>query len=139
MLLSIVTPERNYKAQKMDEGRKLHIVIVSIPSNFNIGSSFLNRAQVGGSLGGLATGLALKSLGHDTTILERNPTPLLQDQGAGIVAGGDTLRFLKTYIRCDRPMAVRSHKRLYLDKRGNVIHTEEMEQNMTSVNKLNPT
>lgn len=30
-------------------------------------------------------------------------------------------------------MAVRSHKRLYLNKEGNVIHTEEMEQNMTSV------
>ncbi|KAK2603284.1 hypothetical protein N8I77_009752 [Diaporthe amygdali] len=98
----------------MEEGRKLHFVIV------------------GGSLGGLATGLALKSLGHDTTMLERNPTPLLQDQGAGIVAGGDTLRFLKAYIRCNRPMAVSSRKRLYLDKDGNVIHTEEMEQNMTS-------
>ncbi|KAL2279625.1 hypothetical protein FJTKL_13312 [Diaporthe vaccinii] len=98
----------------MDQGRKLHIVIV------------------GGSLGGLATGLALKSQGHDTTILERNPTPLLQDQGAGIVAGGDTLGFLKTYVRSDRPMAVTSHKRLYLDKDGIVIHTEEMEQNMTS-------
>lgn len=58
---------------------------------------------------------------------------MLHDQGAGIVAGGDTLRFLKTYVRCDRPMAVRSHKRLYLNKDGNVIHTEEMEQNMTSV------
>lgn len=36
-------------------------------------------------------------------------------------------------------MAVRSHRRLYLDKDGNVIHTEEMEQNMTSVSDPNPT
>lgn len=34
-------------------------------------------------------------------------------------------------------MAVRSHKRLYLNKDGNVIHTEEMEQNMTSVSDTN--
>ncbi|KAI2616802.1 FAD/NAD(P)-binding domain-containing protein [Hypoxylon sp. NC1633] len=87
---------------------------------------------VGGSLGGLATGLALKELGHDTTILERNPVPLLQDQGAGIVAGGDTLAFFKRYNRCDRPFAVRSDARVYLDKDGNVVHLEEMEQNMTS-------
>lgn len=88
--------------------------------------------QVGGSLGGLATGLALKSLGHDTTILERNPVPLLQDQGAGIVAGGDTLAFFKRYNRCDQTFAVGSKRRQYLDKEGNVVHREEMPQNMTS-------
>ncbi|KAI1385390.1 FAD/NAD(P)-binding domain-containing protein [Hypoxylon trugodes] len=92
----------------------------------------LHFVIVGGSLGGLATGLALKALGHDTTILERNPVPLLQDQGAGIVAGGDTLELLKRYIRSDRPFAVRSDRRQYLDKDGNVVHKEEMEQNMTS-------
>ncbi|KAH9905850.1 FAD/NAD(P)-binding domain-containing protein [Xylariomycetidae sp. FL2044] len=87
---------------------------------------------VGGSLGGLATGLALKALGHDTTILERNPAPLLQDQGAGIVAGGDTLAFFKRYNRCDRPLAVHSVRRQYLDKEGNIVHKEDMPQNMTS-------
>ncbi|KAK8034110.1 FAD/NAD(P)-binding domain-containing protein [Apiospora rasikravindrae] len=87
---------------------------------------------VGGSLGGLAAGLALKELGHDTTILERNPTPVLEHQGAGIVAGGDTLAFFKKYNRCDRPIAVTSHRRQYLDKDGNVTHKEDMDQNMTS-------
>jgi 2-polyprenyl-6-methoxyphenol hydroxylase-like FAD-dependent oxidoreductase len=89
--------------------------------------------QVGGSLGGLAAGLALKSIGHDTTILERNPTPVLEQQGAGIVAGGDTLAFFKRYNRCERPIAVTSRRRQYLDREGNVVHKEEMDQNMTSV------
>lgn len=72
-------------------------------------------------------------MGHDVTILERNPTALLHDQGAGIVAGGDTLAFFRHYVRSDRPLAVSSYKRQYLDKEGRVIHTEEMVQNMTSV------
>lgn len=58
---------------------------------------------------------------------------LLQDQGAGIVAGGDTLAFFNRYVRSgDRPIAVSSYKRQYLDREGEVIHTEEMVQNMTS-------
>ncbi|KAI5920585.1 hypothetical protein F4810DRAFT_412815 [Camillea tinctor] len=92
----------------------------------------LNFVIVGGSLGGLATGIALKALGHNTTILERNRAPLLQDQGAGIVAGGDTLEFFRRYNRCDRPIAVASQRRQYIDREGRVVHTVEMEQNMTS-------
>lgn len=91
---------------------------------------------MGGSLGGLSTGLALKSLGHDTTILERSPTALLHNQGAGIVAGGDTLNFFNKYVRSERPIAVSSHKRMYLGRNGEVVHTEDMEQNMTSVSIL---
>lgn len=93
---------------------------------------------MGGSLGGLSAGLALKDLGHDVTILERNTSPVLHHQGAGIVAGGDTLEFFNRYVRCDRPIAVSSHKRQYLGRDGQVIHTEEMVQNMTSVRRLIP-
>jgi 2-polyprenyl-6-methoxyphenol hydroxylase-like FAD-dependent oxidoreductase len=92
-----------------------------------------NDTQVGGSLGGLATGIALKALGHDTTILERNPTPLLHDQGAGIVAGGHALEFLERYNRCQRQdIAIRSNKRQYLNKDGNIVHTVEAIHNMSS-------
>ena len=94
--------------------------------------AILIRFQVGGSLGGLCVGIALKSLGHNTTILERNPTPLLQNQGAGIVAGGDTLAFFQKYDRCSRPIAVTSQARLYLDQSGEIVHEEWMKQNMTS-------
>ncbi|KAI0836900.1 FAD/NAD(P)-binding domain-containing protein [Hypoxylon sp. FL0890] len=104
----------------------------SQPSAACQGSKKLHFVIVGGSLGGLATGLALKALGHDTTILERNPAPLLQDQGAGIVAGGDTLELFKRYNRVNRPIAVSSVRRQYLNKEGNIIHKEEMVQNMTS-------
>ncbi|ORY02578.1 hypothetical protein BCR34DRAFT_627530 [Clohesyomyces aquaticus] len=94
--------------------KKLHIIIV------------------GGSLGGLCTGLALKPLRHTITILERNPSSLLHNQGAGIVAGGDTLAFFKRYDRCGRDLAVSSQCRQYLDKDGKIVHREDMVQNMTS-------
>ena len=87
---------------------------------------------VGGSLGGLFAGVALKQHGFDTTILERNPTNLLDNQGAGIVAGGDTLAFFERYDRCGRDVAVPSQKRMYLDREGRVVHEEVMRQTMTS-------
>ncbi|KAF2163887.1 hypothetical protein M409DRAFT_68152 [Zasmidium cellare ATCC 36951] len=87
---------------------------------------------VGGSLGGLFAGVALKSHGYNTTILERTPTFLLENQGAGIVAGGDTIDFFDKYDRTGKPVAVPSYKRLYLDKKGDVIHEEVNRQNMTS-------
>lgn len=87
---------------------------------------------VGGSLGGLFAGVALKQHGFETTILERNPTNLLENQGAGIVAGGDTLAFFERYDRCKRPVAVASQKRMYLDQSGKVVHEEVMKQTMTS-------
>ena len=88
---------------------------------------------MGGSLGGLATGIALKVLGHNTTILERNTALLLHDQGAGIVAGGHALEFLERYNRCQRQaVAIRSERRQYLDRDGNVVHKVDAEQNMSS-------
>lgn len=65
-------------------------------------------------------------------MLERNPHPVLDNQGAGIVAGGDTLAFFKRYDRCERELAVSSVRRQYLDKNGDVVHKEDMKQNMTS-------
>jgi hypothetical protein len=56
----------------------------------------------------------------------------LQNQGAGIAAGGDTLAFFNKYDRCQRPIAVTFQKRMYLDKSGKVVHKENMKQNLTS-------
>ncbi|CAI9626268.1 unnamed protein product [Alternaria burnsii] len=99
-------------------------------------SERLNIIIAGASLGGLATALALKRLpaphAHTITLLERNPTALLHNQGAGIVAGGDTLAFFKRYDKCKRDLAVTSTRRQYLNKHGEVIHKEDMQQNMTS-------
>jgi 2-polyprenyl-6-methoxyphenol hydroxylase-like FAD-dependent oxidoreductase len=94
-------------------------------------SSPKNAIIIGGSLGGLLTGVALKRLGHRVTIFERSPTPLLQDQGAGIVAGGDTLNFLKQFDRIQKDVAVISPVRHYLNIKGEEIRREEWEQKMT--------
>ncbi|KAI8932903.1 hypothetical protein NX059_010380 [Plenodomus lindquistii] len=93
-----------------------------------------NVVIVGGSLGGLLTGLALKHLRKDLHIhiLERNPTPLLQDQGAGIVAGEELLEFFNKHDRTHTPLAVPSYTRLYLNKGGEIIDREERDQHMTS-------
>jgi 2-polyprenyl-6-methoxyphenol hydroxylase-like FAD-dependent oxidoreductase len=92
----------------------------------------LDVVVVGGSLGGLTVGLTLKRLGHNITILERTPTLLLQDQGAGIFAGGDTLEVFKRYDRCKRPLAVTSRELQYFNKNGDVVHRIVKDQAMTS-------
>jgi len=93
-----------------------------------------NIVIVGGSLGGLLTGVALKRLRKNLNIriFERNPTPLLQDQGAGVVAGEDVQKFFKTYDWSKTPLTVPSYQRLYLDKSGKVISRHDQEQRMTS-------
>jgi hypothetical protein len=93
-----------------------------------------NIVIVGGSLGGLFMGTALKRLRQNLNIriFERNPTPLLQDQGAGVVAGSDVQHFFKTFDRTRTPLTVPSHQRLYLNKKGDVINREDREQQMTS-------
>lgn len=65
-------------------------------------------------------------------MLERNPEPVLDNQGAGIVAGGDTLAFFQKYDQCGRKLAVSSVRRQYLDKNGEIVHKEDVVQNMTS-------
>ena len=97
---------------------------------------------VGGSLGGLMVAIPLIRLGHNVTIIERSPTPLLHDQGAGIVAGGETLEFWSKFKPGVHPndsqrwkardIAVHSRQRLYLDVKGKVIDRDPWEQRMTS-------
>ncbi len=65
-------------------------------------------------------------------IFERNPTPLLHNQGAGVVARGDTQAFFNKYDATERPIAVTSKLRQYLDLQGNQIHQEDTVQKMTS-------
>lgn len=74
----------------------------------------------------------MKCHGYNTTILERTNRFLLENQGAGIVAGGDTIEFFEKYDRTGKPVAVPSYKRIYLNKEGRVIHEKVNRQNMTS-------
>lgn len=65
-------------------------------------------------------------------IFERNPTPLLHNQGAGVVLGVDTQAFFNKYDATTRPIAVTSRIRQYLDLQGNQIYEEGTVQKMTS-------
>ncbi|PSK35044.1 hypothetical protein B9Z65_1627 [Elsinoe australis] len=91
---------------------------------------------LGGSLSSLMHSLVLSTHSPCTslTILERSPTALLHNQGAGVVAGPDVQSFFDTYVRPGRSIAVASKARLYLDKKGDIIpgSVEEREQRMTS-------
>jgi 2-polyprenyl-6-methoxyphenol hydroxylase-like FAD-dependent oxidoreductase len=91
---------------------------------------------IGGSLAGLMHALVFLSLPDPPTvrILERSPTALLHNQGAGVVAGGETLRFFEKYVRPGREMSIASPMRHYLNKRGEEMpeSVEHRTQRMTS-------
>lgn len=80
--------------------------------------------------------LILLSLPKPPTIriLERSPTSLLHNQGAGIVAGNETQEFFDRFVKAGIDIAVTSKLRLYLDKSGKVMDgsVEERQQRMTS-------
>lgn len=95
---------------------------------------------VGGSLAGLMHALTIFTHCPTTkvTILERSPTALLHNQGAGVVAGSDTQAFFSQYVCPGQDFAVPSTQRRYLDRNGDVIQrsAEDREQRMTSWDTL---
>jgi 2-polyprenyl-6-methoxyphenol hydroxylase-like FAD-dependent oxidoreductase len=103
-------------------------------------SKLQNVVVVGGSLAGLMHALAITV--HcpraKVTILERSPSALLHNQGAGVVAGADTQSFFSRYVCPGQDFAVLSAQRLYLDRKGNVIpgSVEKKDQRMTSWDSL---
>lgn len=96
---------------------------------------------VGGSLAGLMHALVYLHHSPSTTItiLERSPTAMLHNQGAGVVANPDVQTFFSRYV-CppNHSIAVRSKQRLYLDRSGAVIPSsvEDRAQHMTSWDTL---
>lgn len=91
---------------------------------------------VGGSLAGLMHALTLLSLPSppEVRILERSPTALLHNQGAGVVAGNETQEFFEKVVKPGREIAITSQLRHYLDREGNVMEgtVEHRQQRMTS-------
>ena len=91
---------------------------------------------VGGSLAGLMHALTLLSLPSPpkVQILERSPTALLHNQGAGVVAGSETQQFFDQYVRARRDIAITSPLRHYLNRDGEVMPetVEHRAQRMTS-------
>ncbi len=102
------------------------------PTKRHDASTLTTVFQVGGSLGGLIHGVVFKRLGHNVRIIERNPSPLLHDQGAGVVAQPQVQEFLRDYDLTHREYAVTSPKLQFLNMEGDVVQTIDMVWKLTS-------
>ena len=87
---------------------------------------------VGGSMAGLAAGVALHHLGFDVSVHERAGEELAS-RGAGIATHDVLYAALKDVgVTLRESMGIASHGRTLLDAAGEVVHTHEMPQIMTS-------
>ncbi len=87
---------------------------------------------IGGSLGGLFTGIALHNAGHDVCIYEKS-SDQLKDRGAGIVLQHELIDFFHEYQIADiKEINVPIFQRVYLDKEGDKTHVDNTEQQMTA-------
>ncbi|EKU99258.1 2-polyprenyl-6-methoxyphenol hydroxylase-like oxidoreductase [Leptolyngbya sp. PCC 7375] len=90
---------------------------------------------IGGSLGGLFTGLLLRSIGWTVDIYERS-AQTLNSRGGGIVMQPQVLEaFRRTGISLD-DLGVVAHERYYLAPQGNVAQRMGTRQTLTSWNRL---
>lgn len=97
-----------------------------------VGAGGIRAAVVGGSLGGLAAGVALYEAGCDVDIFERVPEEL-RGRGAGIVAQPELLSFFEERgISTREELGVPSEETRYLRRDGSVKHCEKKYQLMTS-------
>jgi 2,6-dihydroxypyridine 3-monooxygenase len=95
-------------------------------------SNKLKIGIIGGSLGGLFTGIALNAGGHDVAIFEKSGGEL-NDRGAGIVLQHELMDFLYEYDIADvKEINVPIFQRRYLNAAGNVVYKENTTQLMTS-------
>lgn len=90
----------------------------------------LKIAIAGGSVGGLAAGIALRAIGAEVDIYERSPGPL-QSGGAGIVVQPDLLNLLQAHGAPALPMTGCSSRR-YLDPDGRATRSATAHQQFTS-------
>lgn len=104
---------------------------------FNAHLDCLRAIVVGGSIGGLAAGLALRSIGCDVEIFERSPLRVLKDRGAGLVVQSETIDFLEKHeITTWETVSVPTKTRQYLNRDGSVIWQQSSYQLMTSWDTL---
>jgi 2,6-dihydroxypyridine 3-monooxygenase len=89
-------------------------------------------AVVGGSLGGLITGLQLRDAGCEVDIFERSPVPL-EGRGAGIVLHPVTTRYFEEHGLLDLDRVSSSARTLrYLTAKGGVLLEEPIAYRFTS-------
>ncbi|MEC4812900.1 MAG: FAD binding domain-containing protein [Scytonema sp. PMC 1069.18] len=95
-------------------------------------SKHLRIFIVGGSIGGLCAGLALRRIGYDVKICERSPNAL-QNRSAGLVVQLEVNQFLVEHIVASPDaMSVPCWKRQFILRNGNIIWEESTSQIMTS-------
>ena len=90
---------------------------------------------VGGSLGGLAAGIALREAGWEAEVFERSRGEL-EGRGAGIVVQPELLSFLQERGVPREDVGVAAEARQYLDREGRVARVERRGQLMTSWGKI---
>ncbi len=95
-----------------------------------------NRAIViGGSLGGLFTGIMLRSIGWDVDIYERSDRTL-DSRGGGVVLQSDVVEAFQRAGISTQSLGVAAHERYYLNSDGSVDEPMPMRQMLTSWNLL---
>lgn len=95
-----------------------------------------NRAIViGGSLGGLFTGIMLRSIGWDVDIYERSDHNL-DSRGGGVVLQSDVVAAFERAGISTQSLGVVAHERYYLNSDGSITQSMPMRQVLTSWNLL---
>jgi 2-polyprenyl-6-methoxyphenol hydroxylase-like FAD-dependent oxidoreductase len=95
-----------------------------------------NRAIViGGSLGGLFTGIMLRSIGWDVDIYERSERNL-DSRGGGVVLQSDVVEAFQRAGISTQALGVVAHERYYLNSDGSIDEPMPMRQMLTSWNLL---
>lgn len=91
---------------------------------------------IGGSAGGLTTGLLLRDRGFDVTIFERTPTEL-SNRGGGIVLQPDTFRwFAERSSKKPEEVSTFTHYLRYLGENNSVLHQEQVTWSYSSWSTL---
>ncbi len=95
-----------------------------------------NRAIViGGSLGGLFTGIMLRSIGWDVDIYERSDRNL-DSRGGGVVLQSDVVEAFERAGISTQSLGVAARERYYLNSDGSIDEPMSMRQMLTSWNLL---
>ncbi|MBD2435098.1 hypothetical protein CEN44_21850 [Fischerella muscicola CCMEE 5323] len=91
---------------------------------------------IGGSLGGLFTGIMLRSIGWEVDIYERS-AHTLDSRGGGIVLQPDVIEaFGRAGVTYEAPLGVVAQERYYLNPDGSIAQRMPMRQTLTSWNLL---
>ena len=95
-----------------------------------------NRAIViGGSLGGLFTGIMLRSIGWEVDIYERSDRTL-DSRGGGVVLQSDVVEAFQRAGISTQSLGVEARERYYLNSDGSIDEPMPMRQMLTSWNLL---